>query len=799
MREKSTVELRLNPIAKAVKRHSLQLQAPVVAASLIVAPAVYAQDSAIEEVLVTATKRELSLQEVPISMQVLDETTLDELNINNFDDYIHFLPNVSSQSVGPAQSTVYMRGVATGGDGNFSGVNPSVAVYLDEQPVTAIGRNLDVHVYDVSRIESIAGPQGTLFGASSQAGTLRIITNKPDPSSFYGGLDVGAGSTRDGSHSNSFEGFVNIPLAENAALRLVGFSIEDGGWIDEVPASMTFPGSGITVNNTGNGDSAQNQVDSNVNDLSTDGLRAALGIDLNERWNVQASAIRQKHKADGLFADQQNDPAVGEGNVQRFFEDGSEDEWTQLGITLTGDLGFAELTATASTLDREVSYDIDYSAYSAYSSYVELYYTCDYAYDAAGGYYVIAGNCVDPRMQYEQDSDYKRDTVEARLQSTGDGRLSWVAGVFYEENEHDYSNKWEVPTISPGKAINSLSARGASNLYFATIQDRVDEQKAIFGEISYQFTDRLTGLAGYRRFDNEGTLEGFTGTFFSCFDPATGNRLGGATGTGACGAGLQHDEKDGTAKVNLTFQVNDDLMVYGTYSEGYRPGGANRFETPVIPSIYKSDTLTNYELGWKAVLADGTLRFNGAFYRMDWEDVQFTRFDPTVSFVGLTANAGEAEINGFEADVLWQPNSAFVLRGAVSSNDAELTEDYARDTTPGATPDAPDGTDLPFTPDLKYSISGRYSFANDYYAQLSYAYTDDSFNDLFPSARVKQDDYAFVNASIGMRRDNWRAEVYLGNLTDERAELFINSRGGDNRVTTNRPRNISLRFGYNFD
>ena len=784
----------LRPLARAVKIHVRRMQVPLVATSMLVAgapPGVFAEDRVLEEVVVTATKRESNLQDVPLSLQVLSEQTLDELNIANFDDYINFLPSVSTQSVGPGQATIYMRGVSTGGDGNFSGVNPSVAVYLDEQPVTAIGRNLDVHIYDVARIESVAGPQGTLFGASSQAGTLRIITNQPDTNALYGGLDIGVATTEDGSESYSFEGFLNIPVSDNVAIRLVGFAQEDGGWIDEVPASITFPGSGISVSNSGNPDPNHNQVKSDTNDLSTQGLRAALGINLSENWSAVVSVIHQSHEADGLFADQQNS-AVGEGNIERFYNDESEDEWTQYGITLKGDVDFAELTLTASTLDREVSYDIDYTAYSAFSSYVEYYYTCDnYAFE----------NCVDPRMQYEQDSDYKRHTFELRAQSQGDGRIGWVAGIFYEENKHEYSNKWHIPPIAAtGKAINTLSARGETDLYFATIQERNDEETAFFGEISYQFTDKLSALAGFRSFDHEGTLEGFTGSFFSCFDPVTGDRLGpGTPSSPNCGGGLKHDEQDETYKFNVTYDINDNLMVYGTYSEGFRPGGANRFETPAIPAIYNSDKLKNYEFGWKSMLFNGTLRFNGAIYRMYWEDVQFTRFDPTVSFVGLTANAGEAEINGFEADVHWAPTSSITLRAAISYNDAKLTKDYARDTTPGATPDAPDGTDLPFTPDLKYTISGRFNFGNDMYSVVSYSYTDDSFNDLFPVARVKQDDYAFLNASFGIQRDQWRAEVYINNITNESAELFINSRGGDNRVTTNRPRNAGVRFSYSFD
>ena len=345
----------------------------------------------LEEIVVTALKREENLQNVPVSIQVLGEQRLNDLNISNFSDYVQFLPSVAAQNRGPGQSQIYMRGVSDGGDGNFSGTTPSVALYLDEQPVTAIGRNLDVHIYDVARIETIPGPQGTLFGANSQAGTLRIITNRPDPTRKDAGFDLGVNTVKDGELGYSAEGFANIPVSDSTAIRLVGWYVEDAGWIDVVQGSQTFSRSGITIQNSGNSDPAKNTVEDDYNTLTNAGARAALGIDLNDKWTATVNAIAQSQESEGVFADQPDPGGPGQGKVLRYFQDNYEDQWTQLGLTVSGDIGFADLTFAGSYLDREVDYDIDYTQYSEYSNYVEYYYTC-VAYDF--------NNCADPRIEY---------------------------------------------------------------------------------------------------------------------------------------------------------------------------------------------------------------------------------------------------------------------------------------------------------------------------------------------------------------------------------------------------------------
>ncbi|MFY9309406.1 MAG: TonB-dependent receptor plug domain-containing protein, partial [Bacteroidia bacterium] len=195
------------------------------------------------EVLVTAQKREESLQNVPISIDALGQKKLEELNVQDFKDYVQVLPSVTMQpaaGAGSGYNLVYMRGIATGGDGQATTSQPSVGMYLDEQPITTVQGNLDVHLYDIARVEALAGPQGTLYGASSQAGTIRIITNKPDPSGFAAGYTLEGNLVDNDDTGYVAEGFVNLPIGENAAVRLVGWTLSRAGWIDNKPGTRTY-------------------------------------------------------------------------------------------------------------------------------------------------------------------------------------------------------------------------------------------------------------------------------------------------------------------------------------------------------------------------------------------------------------------------------------------------------------------------------------------------------------------------------------------------------------------------------
>lgn len=753
---------------------SLRHRPSHIAASSLLVVALGAQGTAwaeselaLEEVIVTAQKRAQDLQDVPISVQALSAEALESLNIQDFDDYVAQLPSVSYFQRRPGQGSLFMRGISEGGNSNQSLQGPAVAIYLDEQPVSAIGLNLDVHIYDVERIEALAGPQGTLYGAASEAGNLRILTRQPSADGFEGGFDLALESTSGGDPSYTAEGFVNIPLGDRAALRLVGWYDQDGGYIDAVPDTITFPYSGITVGN-------DKWVRSNFNESRKAGARAALKIDLNDSWTATASAILQSTDTDGVW---DHDPEnLGDFKVGRFFDDRQEDDWTKLGLTVEGDLGFADLVYAGSYLDRDYEIYSDYSHYSI-SGFVEPYYTCYVSY---------FGPCVDPSIQFINETSIKYQTHELRLSSKQEQRLRWIVGAFYMDNKTAYDSQWSIPPINPGAAVRD-------DLYFETDQVRKDSETALFGELYYDFTDQLTATFGYRWFDDETSLKGFVGTVWwptCCF--AFGPRPPDNVNSKFSGS-------DDIVKFSLAYQATGDLMFYGTYSQGYRPGGANRTEQ--LGATYEPDFLDNFELGMKSTWFDGRMRLNGAVYYMDWDDVQIGFFNPDISLLGLVDNIGAAESKGMELDLTALLTENLEVSVAWAYNNAELTENYfSRDSN--VTPDAFDGQDLPFTPDNKFTFTGKYNFSvaeMPAYAQFNYSYTDSMWNSIFFSSREEMDDYGIANASVGVNTGRWNAELYVSNLTDEVAELYINTADIQRLVTVNRPRTFGVRMGMRFD
>lgn len=742
-----------NWLASEVRRCS----AAMVTLSLGVSPATLAQSppAALEEVVVTATKRAVSLQDVPISITALGQTALDDLNITDFQDYVYQLPSVSFTQRRPGQANLFIRGISEGGGGNQSLQGPSAAIYLNEQPVTAIGFNLDVHIYDVERIEVLMGPQGTLYGTASQSGTLRIITNQPDSEAFESGFDVSLESIDNGGENYMVEGFVNVPLTDNAALRVAAWWDDDGGYIDAVSDNISYPFSGISRGN-------DPFVREDFNTAEKQGLRAALKVDLNDSWTATAAVAHQETDTEGVWDHDPDD--LGDLKVSRFFSDDTSDEWTQFSLVVEGDLGFADLTYAGSYLDRDFETYSDYSGYAVDSAYVEPYYTCYVSY---------FGPCVDPSIQYSNISELGNQTHELRLASAGE-RLDWIVGAFYMEQETDFALQYAIPTINPAAAIRE-------DFYFLTDQRREDSEAAIFGEITYRFSDRLAGTLGYRLFDGETTLRGISGTVF-----------------GVNNVDSKASTDDGTGKLNITYTVNDDTIVYATWAEGYRPGGANR--APGVGEVYEPDFLTSYELGWKSTLAEGRLRFNGAIYFMEWDDIQIGFFDPDIAQVGLVDNIGAAESEGIELDVTWLATAGLELSATYAYNKAELTEDYFAQAS-STEPDAIAGQDLPFTPDNKFSLTGKYDFqlgSMDSALQLNWTYTDSMYNSIFFNDREEMDDYQLLSATWRVSKDNWRASVYVENLTDEVAELYINSEDFRRLTTVNQPRTFGVSFGMDF-
>jgi outer membrane receptor protein involved in Fe transport len=264
---------------------------------------------------------------------------------------------------GAGFAAVYMRGVTTGGDGQAITSVPSVGMYLDEQPITTIQGNLDIHMYDIARVEALAGPQGTLYGASSQAGTIRIITNRPDPTGFDAGYGL-EGNIVDGTiPATPRRGFVNVPIGDQAAIRLVGWYREDAGWVDNVETTRTFPGvlvdptDDITISNAA-------LAEDDYNTIETYGARAALRVDLNDDWAITPTFMIQNQYSDGSWGDDLSDFTSGDNSVAHFKAEYTDDEWWQAGLTIEGNISNFDLTYSGNYLDRQVDASFDYSDYS---------------------------------------------------------------------------------------------------------------------------------------------------------------------------------------------------------------------------------------------------------------------------------------------------------------------------------------------------------------------------------------------------------------------------------------------------
>lgn len=721
---------------------------------------------------------------MPISVQALSAETLDQLNITDFTDYAQHLPTLSyAASYGPGYNRPFMRGVASGENGNHSGSMPSVGTYLDEQPITTITGNLDMHVYDVARVEVLAGPQGTLYGASSQSGTVRIITNRPDTSGFSAAYDLEANAILNGGFGQAGEGYVNIPISDNVAVRLVGWAEHQGGYIDNIQGSRFYPTSGVNDDNL---DVAENDY----NTVNTLGGRIALGIDLGENWTITPTIMGQTQKSNGVFGGQ---ASVGDLEVVHFFPEWNQDDWIQGALTVEGSLSNFDVVFAASVLARDVDSNQDYADYGFFYD----------TFLGSGSYFTDnAFNPINPAQQVEGRDRYNRETYELRVTSPAENRLRFIAGAFFQRNEHRIHQRYIIDGFNDAHEVT-----GSEDTIWLTEQLRTDQETALFGEVSLDLTDRLTATLGTRLFRTESSLAGYFGfnDTFAAFYGLAPDYPGEQTCIGParlanepCTNLDKSTEEDGQLyRANLEFQIDDDRMIYATYSEGFRPGGINRRGT--LPP-YSSDFLDNYEIGWKTDWDAGRLRWNGAIFHQVWEDFQFAFLGGN----GLTEiqNAGDAEINGIETDIAWAPTDRFTLRAAATYLQSELTS--------ATIPDTLAGTALPIAPELKIDINGRYEFTLgnwEAFLQGGVSYVGDRSVDIRQTEAGligTLPEYWIVDAAMGIEQNGYRISLFVDNLFDERAitgrytECAIGTCFGEQYNVVARPLMAGVRFGRRF-
>ena len=740
------------------------------------------------EIIVTATRRSERLQDVPQSITAIDTAAIAVRGLTGMDDYARIVPGLSVSDRQPGGTTIVFRGVAS--SGLQFGAVASSALYLDEQPITQSGRNPDPRLIDVARIEALRGPQGTLYGASSQSGTLRVITNKPDPGKLEGWVDAQLSNTSGGSASHDVSAMLNLPLGDTAALRLVGFTALDAGYIDNVLGSSL----GETFDNS-------DQVENDVNDQEVSGGRVALRLAPSDTFDVTFGALMQNTDISG-----HGDVDIGSSDLEqvRFSSESMKDDWYQFSLAFNAHLPFADAVLSTSYFHRDFRYEADATAYEYSFNQNAINYDTP-AYDFGG----------DPRGYATNHEVTKITTAEIRLSSRADSdsRWSWIAGAFYsQERQHtdfdsyvrDYSDTPSFEYYSAYEAELSGDTLAPTDRWFLGRYDTELDQKAVFGELSFDVTENFRITAGGRWFDydrhngqQQEQPEGFSGA----------SRLD----------SVRDNSEDGTVtRFNLQYTFSPEHLLYATYSEGFRIGGSNPLKAAsLLPRDFQSDTLVNYEIGSKNEWLNHRLRFNVSAYYMKWDDFAVQVEDPQdVVFQLGFVNLPTATIQGLEGELAFQASKAWTIDASFSYNDATTAEASTLTVTDEEGTDysfsVEKGARLPLTP--KWSGSFGVEFRPELtllggkpFARVDYSYVGSSFNSLAGIESVvsgnpveEQRAYDIGNLRFGLEGEKWSGSLFWNNIWDERADLFLNNRWKAQRMSVNRPSSIGVQLQFKF-
>jgi len=692
--------------------------------------------SGIQEVVVTAQRRSENVQDVPIAIQAFSGEMLQQLNVTTFDDLIKHLPNVSGGSQGPGQVQIFMRGLSAGSVPTQSGgsINgfPNVALYLDDQSGQLPGRNLDVYAADLERIEVLAGPQGTLFGAGAQAGVIRYITNKPKLNTTEGSVTAGYGVTAGGDPNTDLTAVINLPvIADTLAVRAVIYNDRRGGYINNVPGTFTRKATdgGINFGNypTGCGPNTPQdmggpgppcQVPPNspvinnylmagnaINPLTYQGLRVSALWQISEDWNALITQSYQTMDAEGVFYQM---PTSSDGvplppqSVTLFNPSYNKDRFENTAWTFNGRVGALKAVYTGSYLVRNVETVQDYTNY-ARGIYAD-YYQCH------GPDNGLVSTCYTPRTTWNEILRNTHQSHEIRLSTPDDWRVRAVAGAFWENLRIYDQLNWNYKTLPPcvetqagapstsfgcltnvgptlqptPSSLNNPDLVRGDNVGFFNDVKRGYTQRAFFTSVDFDIIPKvLTITAGtrYYHFDND-EKGAVVGSFF-CYEAGPPPCTNYATNIDT--EHLKTTYSGFKSRANLTWHFMADGLVYYTWSQGFRPGAFNRTSGQYIPDAqgipqyisplaYGSDNLTNNEIGWKTEWLDRRLQWNGAVYQEDWKNAQVTFFQPgLLGNVGFNANGPDYRIRGVETSFIALVTRGLTAEGGAAWNSSEQT------------------------------------------------------------------------------------------------------------------------------
>jgi iron complex outermembrane recepter protein len=691
------------------------------------------------EVIVTATRREESLLDVPITIQAITGEQLKELSLTTFNDLLKYTPNVTYSGNGPGTGNIFIRGLGSVGGGNQSQSTaapfPNVALYLDDQAMQFPARNNDVYLVDLQRVEVLEGPQGTLFGGGAQAGAIRYITNKPRPAATTGEFNAGYGITAGGDPNTILNATLNLPLiADKLAVRAVIFTDRRGGYISNVPGTISFnlpspsvPGVRLISPVANNA----NLVGSNTNPVTYGGFRLSGLYQFNDDWDLLIQQSYQDMHADGYFYAypfDSNGKPLQPYQITAFTPAYTKDRYESTAWTLEG--RFAELKAVyaGSYMVRHIEGQQDYSNYlrSSFGSY--------YACLGPGSIPGSAGKplqCYPPVATWRDSVQNEHQNHEVRISTNQEHRARALVGAYWEKfviNDRMNWNYLAIPQCTPanlaialaggpdclaaggplpGTQASDPSVRENMNNAFGEDVQRGYKQYAFFASVDFDIIPKVVTLtAGTRRYHYDEFEEGSV-WYVDITNPLILDHPNGAcTAAGGCGhaINLAKSESGFRSRASLTWHITPAVMTYYTFSQGFRPGGFNRAGSLPLtalpycgpgskgdsrclpggslfglgttqyiePAGFHSDNLINNELGLKSEFLNHRVLVNLSAYRMKWNDVQLELYDP-YNLVEVYVNGPSYTIKGVELQLAARVTEGLTVQGASSWNSSNQT------------------------------------------------------------------------------------------------------------------------------
>jgi len=787
----------------------------------------------IEEIIVTSRKLGAeNLQDIPAAISALDRQALDDMMVTDFEDFARHIPGLTFLDRSPGERKYVVRGIQSAGQ-------QQVAVYYDDVPLPGVqsstsnsgSQTTDLKLYDMDRVEVLRGPQGTVFGANSQGGTVRFLTAQPVLGEWESYVSAELSSTKpSGDNNYNFHGVMNVPVSENLAVRALVYDGEDAGYIDNSRCRATNPAEDPRLPETQL--SCLNQDDANWTE--TTGLRTNLLWDVSDSVRIKGQfwwqerrtgADSRYHPFDAYNGSPTDDVYAGNSdNVAgfTFFQEGKyqsgdfaltpkPDEQTIVSLTGEFDLSFADMTATVSRYERDFDYKFDSTWIITFLLQGDLEAGLPACSDPAAD----PSSCLRSDLLFaltDQQQRLEQNAFEVRFNSKdADSPIQWVVGGFYRKRESTFRSYVPVvnvdgvtfsPAVPPTLPPNSDIGAGIPDCHpcvFARTDEKEIEEMAIFGEINWAITDAFDLNAGVRWFDVDQREAGSTKFQFAAFAP---NPPDPSTPDGATPDSINKlSDSEFPWKVALAWHASENITMYGMRSTGYRLGGTNNrgIGTILIPEQFEADELTNYEFGIKTTLMDGRTTFNASAFFMEWENLQVAGQDPTGAF-GFIGNAGTAEVQGIELELASSIGESFYVTGQFTYlSKKELTEDQISSdiVAPGVK-----GDELPRVPEWTAAFTAQYDYALpvpgwDGAVRLEGSYTDDSFTELRPTASANrfQDSYALFNFRATFRNNNdLDIAFFVENIFDKQGDIFIGGGSGGQPTSkvTNRPQTVGV-------